>query len=365
MCVRPKKLTVEGEAVEVACKHCWRCRAQRKWDYVGRAIAESETCGVENIRCVTLTYGNSDRMSDVPNEFKAVSIVKRDVQLWLKRIREAGYNVRYMIAAEFGPKKARVHWHAILFFYPPKVEFDKEGRPKPPKVKTIVPPVVLNKRLYKRDKDDAALESYWDEGLTFWQDFHVGSAMYALKYMLKSAKLENRLVRSETVKADEEERTGWMACSKKPPLGSDYFKQRAEMYVDAGLSPQDLIYKFPEVKRGDGEPRKFFLGKQSKSAALFLNHFLQEWEKRYPGRDYPASDLVDEFRHRTEPQPNTIAQHADRVGKSAPRSYKSVDQVPDHVPGEPMRLDKRPKRLTKAQQDHNRRTLAYIKTVRW
>lgn len=349
MCVSPKRLTLAGEAVEVACKHCWQCRAQRKWDYVGRAIAESETCGAENIRAVTLTYGNSDRMSDVPDEFRAVSIVKRDVRLWVKRIRKAGYSVRYMIAAEFGPKKARVHWHALLFF----------GVPDDPKLNRV-PPVALDKRHYGGDE-------FWDHGMTFWQNFHVNSAAYLLKYMLKSAKLENRLVKSETVKQDEAERTGWMTCSKKPPLGAAYFQQRAERYVDAGLAPQDLIYSFPDVKRGDGTPRKFFLGKQSKTAARFLDHYLQEWSKRYPGRHYPASELVDEHINRTEAQTNLIENHADWVGVRKTPSTLAAEfaNVTEHVPGEALRLGKRPARLTKAQQDHNRRTRAYVKTVRW
>lgn len=389
MCVRPKKLTVGGEAVEVACKHCWRCRAQRKWDYVGRAIAESEICGPENIRCVTLTYGNSDKMADVPKgperdeprkvkkgakvpgllkEFKAVSIVKRDARLWVKRIREDGYNCRYMLASEFGPKKGRVHWHAILFFYPPVVTYDAEGRPKPPKVKTIVPPVLLNKRLRERDQDNPALETYWDEGLTFWQPFHVGSAMYILKYMLKSAKLENRLVKSETEKHDEADRTGWMTCSKKPPLGAAYFKQRAEKYVEAGLSPQDLIYTFPEVKRGDGTPRKFFVGKQSKTAALFLNHYLQEWKKRYPGRHYPASELVDEHIDGTGTQRNRIANHADTVGKrKTPSTLRAeLANAKDHQPGEALRLGRKGKGLSvaerKRQQDGDRYRSAMLET---
>jgi hypothetical protein len=158
-----------------------------------------------------------------------------------------------------------------------------------------------------------------------------------------------------------------MACSKKPPLGAEYFKLRAERYVEQGLAPQDLIYTFSDLKRGDGKPRKFFLGKQSKTAALFLNHFLQEWAKRYPGRHYPASELVDEFLDRTTPQTHTIEAQADRVGVPEPRSYlkRVVEDAKADVAGEPMRLGKRPKRLTKAQQEHNRRSLAYRKTVRW
>lgn len=57
---------------------------------------------------VTLTYSQ---------EFYPGQLVKRDAQLFIKRVRKALYprKIRYYLCGEYGKKKGRAHYHAILF----------------------------------------------------------------------------------------------------------------------------------------------------------------------------------------------------------------------------------------------------------
>lgn len=286
MCITPRKWNRDGLTVEVCCSKCWACRNNRASDWTGRAIAESESAGA--IRAVTLTYGSEDRVGSIPNEFAATSLVKRDVQLWIRRIRKAGYSVRYLIAGEYGPVKGRSHWHAILYF------------------KDQAPDIPLNTRLHGGDE-------FWKHGITYWTEFTVGAAFYTCKYLLKSQTVDNRLLRSEVAHQSDNQRQGWATLSRKPPLGFKYFQQRAEEYVRNGLAPQDLQYSFPEVhtarsggrkytkpgqKEAKKEKQRFYLKRGSASADLFLRHFVEKWRDTY-GTHPPQSEIVEEYLDRT------------------------------------------------------------------
>lgn len=62
---------------------------------------------------VTLTYKDEDLPYDT--EYKP-TLCKRDVQLWLKRVRKRfGSGVRYYLVGEYGEKTRRPHYHCILY----------------------------------------------------------------------------------------------------------------------------------------------------------------------------------------------------------------------------------------------------------
>lgn len=103
MCRTPNKL---DDGTEVACRKCWQCKRNRVNDLVGRCIAESRYSA--KTYAVTLTYANDAGVN-------AVTLVYKDVQDFLKRLRKR-YNVRYIVAGEYGTAKGRAHWHIILFF---------------------------------------------------------------------------------------------------------------------------------------------------------------------------------------------------------------------------------------------------------
>lgn len=258
MCVTPRTVHVMTgggwRAYEVACRYCWQCQNRRVWDWVGRAIAENETATRSFF--VTLTYGHTDRYGESLAP-KAHSLEYKDVQRWLYRIRKK-HRVRYVVTGEYGSRKGRAHWHALLFF---------QGS---------VPDVKLDYRYWGNREFN--VDPFWKDGHTMWRSFDPLHAKYVCKYMLKGS-------------ADQ---TAAM-ISKKPPLGHYYFAQRAERYVEQGLSPQDLVYKFPEVKWGkkNPAPREYVL--QGVSADNFLSRFVERWREVHGSDSWPYSEVVEEF----------------------------------------------------------------------
>lgn len=68
---------------------------------------------------VTLTYNEAN----LPvNDEGESCLVKRDLQLWLKRLRKL-HSVRYYAVGEYGTKYGRAHYHAIVFSSTP-IHFD-------------------------------------------------------------------------------------------------------------------------------------------------------------------------------------------------------------------------------------------------
>lgn len=202
----------DGQPVLVPCRKCWRCRANRVNDWVGRMLAQKITspCTV----AVTLTYrGNG------PN---TAVLVYRDFQLFMKRLRKENPDagLRYLVAGEYGTKKGRAHWHCILFSnYPlkglPETDLEKQEWPT------------------------------WGLGFVYVQAPDWRGLSYVLKYILK-----NEMDASGQKKP---------MMSKKPPLGHEFFQALALERVQSGLTPKEGYY-VEGGKDARGNWREFRMG---------------------------------------------------------------------------------------------------------
>lgn len=247
MCIAPNVL---ANGTITACHKCWQCIEQAVNDWVGRNIAESKT-SIES-HCVTLTYGRDD--GGRVDHARSAILTYSDVKNMLKKLRNHGLPVRYFITGEYGSKKGRAHWHAVLHWKERVPEFTRANR---------------------------FMFPHWEHGHTNWKSATAPMIRYNCKYILKDY-------------ADGAGQTSLPRMSKKPPLGHDYFCQLAERYVDNGLSPQDLSYRFRGVNRrtkaGNFEEIDFRL--RDVSADNFLNHFVRTWEQRRPGEVIPPSEAI-------------------------------------------------------------------------
>lgn len=221
-------------------------------DWVGRNIAESKTAKAAN--AITLTYGRNEA-NDVHHE-RSVILTYSDIQKYLKLLRRHGFPVRYFVTGENGSMKGRAHWHIIMYW------------------QEAVPEHVLDKNF---------MEEHWPHGWSFWTKLRPHSAKYNCKYILKDW--------------TDSQSQSHLAMSKKPPLGAEFFQQRALQYVEQGLAPQDLFYTFPEAKQrnrqGGHDYMKFMLG--GRSAELFLQGYIDLWERERGNKPRPKSELVDRF----------------------------------------------------------------------
>lgn len=263
MCLNPS--TLEGGVV-VGCRICWQCKLRKVDDLVGRCIAESRTAS--HTFSVTLTYGREGGESDT---IRAAVLTYSDVQKYIKRLRFAGYKVRYLVAGEFGTLRGRCHWHLILFF---------EGSP---------PPHVLNKRfghqladigtsharsgagrhlVLSDSKAGAGVVDFdlWPHGFSFWEGVSYKSVRYVAKYIGKDMGDENGQSHS--------------GMSRMPPLGAVYFAQLADKMAKAGLPMKTPVYSFPDVRGRMGGKKEFVF--QGRSRELFIEQYQAAWE-RYHG----------------------------------------------------------------------------------
>lgn len=106
-CQNPRYLSKQD--MVVPCGNCAFCGATKRSDWALRLHYESRK-HLEK-RFITLTYADAHlRWKNGMSQLD-----KRDVQLWLKRVRRTGAKVRYFAVGEYGAKTFRPHYHIILF----------------------------------------------------------------------------------------------------------------------------------------------------------------------------------------------------------------------------------------------------------
>lgn len=93
----------------VPCGNCVFCAATKRSDWALRLHYESKLH--DDKKFVTLTY----RDGDLRWRNGISQLDKRDLQLFFKRVRRAGYRIRYYAVGEYGSKTFRPHYHVILF----------------------------------------------------------------------------------------------------------------------------------------------------------------------------------------------------------------------------------------------------------
>lgn len=159
--------------IVVSCGKCVECLQQHANEWAHRIVDE---CKQHEQNCfITLTYND---------DYKPLngSLVKRDLQLFLKRLRKhlEPVKIRVFYCGEYGKKHLRPHYHVIVFGWKPDDLFfwQKDG-------KDI---------LYRSPQ----LEKLWKFGFSSVGDVTINSARYCAKYMQKLQKIPDGLVKPFT-----------------------------------------------------------------------------------------------------------------------------------------------------------------------
>lgn len=109
------KLKMQNKSVPVPCGKCPECRKRRVSGWSFRLMHEDRQS--TSSLFITLTYDTTH----VPiTKTGFMSVQKRDVQLFLKKLRFAESKIhsnaiKYYLAAEYGTDSDRPHYHAIIF----------------------------------------------------------------------------------------------------------------------------------------------------------------------------------------------------------------------------------------------------------
>lgn len=99
-----------SDYIELSCGRCIGCRLKYSREWAVRCVNEAST---HQDNCfITLTYSPENLPPDA-------GLVKRDFQLFMKRLRKANPDrkIRYYMCGEYGDQNNRPHYHAILFNY--------------------------------------------------------------------------------------------------------------------------------------------------------------------------------------------------------------------------------------------------------
>lgn len=209
------------------CDRCWSCRENYVSDWVGRCLAEAAT---SEVSCtVSLTYAPPEHHLDISHRV----VDPHHFQLFIKRLRNAGHKIRYLVAGEYGDRKGRSHFHAILFFTvlketgqrPPRLE-DRAAFRKDP---SIAAP--FSRQI---PQEEMVHISEWPHGhiVTDWS-MTEKSVRYCCEYLYEDGK-----------------RTAWFSQSKKPQLGFQWFAEKAMRNRDLNVFPSSFEYLPPGGKPG-------------------------------------------------------------------------------------------------------------------
>lgn len=142
---------IKGD-IPVPCGKCPPCLKRRASGWSFRLMQEDKKA--QSSQFITLTYDTQN----VPITKKGfMSLCKRDVQLFFKRLRKAnksGTKIRYYIVGEYGGKTYRPHYHIILFNTPVEI-----------------------------------IQAAWKNGSVYYGNVTGASVGYTLKYMCKPRRI--------------------------------------------------------------------------------------------------------------------------------------------------------------------------------
>lgn len=114
-CLHPIRLRPDSKML-IPCRRCMACRIQHTREWAVRLMHELE---YHSKACfTTLTYDN-DHLPE------AGGLVKKDLQLFFKRLRRRDMSFRYFACGEYGGLFKRPHYHIIFFGQ----DFKKRGDP--------------------------------------------------------------------------------------------------------------------------------------------------------------------------------------------------------------------------------------------
>lgn len=166
--------------IDVPCGKCEACLSLKRQQWFFRLYYEREHS--KNSYFIGLTYDDEHLPKDL-------RLNKRDVQLFLKRLRKhiQPYKIRYFLVGEYGEDFGRPHYHLILFNWPDGYDLAKALK----KCWDLCDPV--------RFDDSRSIQPLINARIN-----------YVCKYCLS------------TIDSDDPSAKTFMLCSRKPGIGFSY-----------------------------------------------------------------------------------------------------------------------------------------------
>lgn len=189
--------------IKVPCGQCIGCRLEYSRQWAIRCVHELQMHKLSSF--ITLTY-------DEENLPTNQSISKREIQLFLKRLRKTTKTkIRYFGCGEYGDKHNRPHYHLIIYGY----DFPDK---KPHSQK--------NGNILYRSKQ---LEKIWPYGYSIIGQVTFESCAYVARYICKKQKGKDvpdyyEIADKKTGEIHKQQKE-FALMSRKPGLGSTWYKK--------------------------------------------------------------------------------------------------------------------------------------------
>lgn len=199
------------EKLTLPCGQCIHCRLQRSREWAIRCTHEAKMHDYNS--WITLTYADEH----LPwSDYGLPTLDKRDVQLFLKRLRKAiPCKIRYFGCGEYGKKFGRPHYHLIIFGY----DFP-------------------DKNLFQRGKfnlfTSRLLQECWPYGHSIIAAFSFESAAYTARYCLK------KVNGSDSDEHYLDRVPEYSLCSTRPGIGASFFERFSA----------DIVHQDKVISRG-------------------------------------------------------------------------------------------------------------------
>lgn len=223
------------DRVTIPCGKCPACLTNRREEWSVRLLEEYKDSKYATF--VTLTYNDEN----FPKDF---SISKREVQLFIKRLRKF-QNVRYYAVGEYGTTTYRPHYHFILFS--------------------------------DHNIEDSVLKA-WSKGHVKFGEVNIKSILYVCKYHVNRTSYPDGLS------------PPFVLMSKKPPLGVGYLKRMYKWHESIDNSYYQLYERKMKLPRYY-KNRLYNETKRAKIAEKFKDdrfspEKFEKYKKRYPKSNY-------------------------------------------------------------------------------
>lgn len=160
-CTQPQTIYNKslGSNITVQCGKCPLCRHSHRMNWLMRCQQESYHTEMPNQWFVTLTYDEKH----VPRRKQIRTLYKRHPQLFFKRLRKAGFKIKYILVGEYGSQTERPHYHCLLW----------------------------TNATYQ------SIDTAWTYGAVHYRPMEVETILYTLKYVLNPRQGDNTTKQSE------------------------------------------------------------------------------------------------------------------------------------------------------------------------
>lgn len=251
-------------AEQVPCQQCKGCRIDYSRHWADRIVMESLMVPQFTSFFLTLTYDDDSLVSNytgksfdylVDGEYisiNAATLIKKDVQDFMKRLREYYSRVydhtgiRFYCAGEYGSRTRRPHYHICVFNLP-------------------IQDLKVYSRNFRGDLlyNSPVIESLWGKGYVVIGELTWECAAYTARYVVKKFKGKES---ADFYASVGDVLPEFSLSSRKPGLAAEYFNEHKE-----------AIYKYDCVQLPSSDSRKGTV-----SVPRYFDKLLERYQEENP-----------------------------------------------------------------------------------